>query len=58
MLAFLVSNLPRPADEPLDRDPGVITLAATVLRAIGRQHDAAFQRRCDLAAKTARHTDA
>lgn len=56
MLAFLASQLRNPLEEPVDRDPGVITLAATVLRALGRQHQAAFQRRCDLAAKPSGHT--
>lgn len=55
MLAFLVSNMPRPIDESVDRDPGVITLAATLLRALNRRHEAAFQRRCDLAARTGSH---
>lgn len=52
MLAFLVSNLPAQAEEPIDRDPGIITLAAALLRAIGRERDAAFRRRCDLAETT------
>ncbi|SFG53852.1 hypothetical protein [Methylobacterium gossipiicola] len=52
MLALLVSNLPAPVDEPVDRDPGIITLAGTVLRAIGRERNAAFRRRCDLAGTT------
>ncbi|MCJ2083624.1 hypothetical protein [Methylobacterium sp. J-090] len=52
MLAFLTANLPAQAEEPIDRDPGIITLAATMLRALTRQTDAAFRRRCDLAGQT------
>jgi hypothetical protein len=56
MLALITSRLAAPADEPIDRDPGIITLAASLLRAVTRRHDAAFQRRCELAAKTEHHT--
>ncbi|WP_019904914.1 hypothetical protein [Methylobacterium sp. 77] len=49
MLSFFVSSTPAQADEPIDRDPGVITLAAALIRAVRRQHDAAFRRRCDQA---------
>ena len=56
MLAILTANISAQADEPIDRDPGIITLAASLLRAVTRRHDAAFQRRCDLAAKTEHHT--
>lgn len=55
MLALITSRLAAPVDEPIDRDPGIITLAASLLRAVTRRHDAAFQRRCDLAAKTEHH---
>ncbi|MDR7036797.1 MULTISPECIES: hypothetical protein [Methylobacterium] len=46
MLAVLVSNIARPVEEPLDRDPGFLTLAASILRALRRGHEAAFARRC------------
>ncbi|GEP05021.1 hypothetical protein [Methylobacterium oxalidis] len=46
MLAVLVSNISRPVEEPLDRDPGVLTLAAAIVRAVRREHEAAFARRC------------
>lgn len=52
MLSLLVSNATAPVNEPLDRDPGVITLAAMLVRALHRQHEAAFRRRCDLAGRT------
>lgn len=55
MLALLVTNLPVQAEEPIDRDPGIITLAAALLRAFGRERDAAFRRRCDHAATTIIH---
>ena len=51
MLSLITSRLGAPADEPVDRDPGIITLAASLLRAVSRGREAAFQRRCDLAAK-------
>ena len=38
MLAVLVSNISRPVEEPLDRDPGVLTLAAAIVRAVRREH--------------------
>ncbi|MCJ2047954.1 hypothetical protein MKK58_25940 [Methylobacterium sp. J-078] len=57
MLALITSRLAAPVDEPIDRDPGIITLAASLLRAVTRRHDAAFQRRCDLAAKADHHTN-
>ncbi|GJE15917.1 hypothetical protein [Methylobacterium marchantiae] len=53
MLSLFVSNTPAPVEEPIDRDPGVITLTAALVRAIRRQHDAAFRRRCDQAIVTA-----
>ncbi|WP_191969976.1 hypothetical protein [Methylobacterium planeticum] len=49
MLTALVSSLAKPVDEPLDRDPGVLTLAASIVRAIRRGHASAFARRCDKA---------
>jgi hypothetical protein len=56
MLALIASRLAAPVDEPIDRDPGIITLAASLLRAVTHRNEAAFQRRCDLAAKTDYHT--
>ncbi|MBX9930765.1 MAG: hypothetical protein K2Y56_04390 [Methylobacterium sp.] len=55
MLALITPGLGTPADEPIDRDPGIITLAASLLRAVSRHREAAFQRRCDLAAKADHH---
>ena len=52
MLAILTANISAQADEPIDRDPGIITLTAALLRALSRQRDAAFRRRCDLAGQT------
>ncbi|WP_194075089.1 hypothetical protein [Methylobacterium durans] len=46
MLAVLVSNIADPVEEPLDRDPGFLTLAVSILRSLRRGHDAAFARRC------------
>lgn len=37
MLAFLASSLPAPVDEPRDRDPGILTLAAALLHAWQRR---------------------
>lgn len=36
MLAVLVAQCPRPAEEPLDRDPGLITLAFALARRLRR----------------------
>ncbi len=47
MLTLFLAHPPAPADEPIDRDPGVITLAAALIRAVRRQHEAAFRRRCE-----------
>lgn len=55
MLSLITSHIAAPVDEPVDRDSGIITLAASILRAVSRRHDAAFQRRCDLAAKANPH---
>ncbi|WP_200941009.1 hypothetical protein [Methylobacterium sp. Leaf113] len=56
MLSLITARLSAPVDEPIDRDPGIITLAASILRMMGRRHDAAFQRRCELAAKAEHHS--
>ena len=55
MLSLITARLAAPVDEPIDRDPGIITLAASLLRIMTRRHDAAFQRRCDLAGKAEHH---
>ncbi|WP_187272996.1 hypothetical protein [Methylobacterium sp. WL69] len=52
MLAIFATNRPAQTEEPIDRDPGIITLAAAMLRALNRHTDAAFRRRCDLAGQT------
>ena len=52
MLALLTVNSPSQAEEPIYRDPGIITLTAALLRALSRQRDAAFRRRCNLAGQT------
>ena len=57
MLSLITARLAAPVDEPIDHDPGIITLAASLLRIVTRRHDAAFQRRCDLAAKADHHTN-
>lgn len=54
MLALIASSFSTHRDEPLDRDPGIVTLAATILRALRRGHADAFRRRCDLVKRTAR----
>lgn len=45
MLSLLVTNTPAPTQEPIDRDPGFLTLVAGLVRAARRQYDAAFRRR-------------
>lgn len=47
MLAVIASNLTAPAEEAVDRDPGILTLAAAILRSLRRGGGAAFARRCD-----------
>lgn len=37
MLAVLASSFPKPVDEPLDRDPGILTLATALLHAWQRR---------------------
>ena len=47
MLAVIASNLSAPAEDSLDRDPGILTLAAAILRSLRSGSAAAFARRCD-----------
>lgn len=49
MLALIASRIPGPAEEAVDRDPGIITLALTIARALRRGAGTAFERRCALA---------
>ncbi|WP_430912993.1 hypothetical protein [Methylobacterium sp. sgz302541] len=49
MLAVIASNVAAPAEEAADRDPGILTLAAAVVRAVRRGSAAAFARRCERA---------
>ncbi|WP_165700239.1 MULTISPECIES: hypothetical protein [unclassified Methylobacterium] len=43
MLVFLATTLPQPAEDVLDRDPGILTLAAALVNAwqrrLGRHRD-------------------
>ena len=41
MLAALASTLPRPVEEPIDRDPGILTLAAALVHAWKRRRGTA-----------------
>ena len=52
MLSVLTARLPVPADELQDRDPGFLTLAFAVVRALRREGRNAFERRCAHAAET------
>ena len=45
----VLAPIPAPRDVAY---PGVITLAAALIRAVRRQHDAAFRRRCEQATTT------
>lgn len=47
MLAVIVSGVSQPTEESLDRDPGILTLAVSVLRSLRLAADAAFMRRCE-----------
>jgi hypothetical protein len=49
MLALITSRIPGPVAETVDRDPGILTLAITVARALRSGAEAAFARRCALA---------
>lgn len=52
MLSVLTARLPTHAEEPEDRDPGFLTLAFTVFRALRREGRNAFERRCEHARET------
>ena len=52
MLSVLTARLPSHADEPRDRDPGFLTLAFVLARALRRAGRDAFARRCAIAAET------
>lgn len=56
MLALIASRLQVPVEEPIDRDPGLITLAASVLRIVTRAYEAGFRRQCALISQTLHHT--
>ncbi len=56
MLALIASRLQAPVEEPIDRDPGFITLAASVLRIVTRTYEAGFRRQCALISQTLHHT--
>lgn len=56
MLALIASRLRNPIEEPIDRDPGFLTLAASVLRVVTRTYEAGFRRQCALIAETIHHT--
>lgn len=45
MLAVLASTFPKPVEESVDRDPGILTLAATLLNAWQRRHERVTRRR-------------
>ena len=45
MLSVLTVKIPTPADEPQDRDPGILTLAFAVIRLLRRMGRMAFERR-------------
>lgn len=44
MLSVLAAKIPTPADEPQDRDPGILTLAFAVIRLLRRAGSIAFER--------------
>jgi hypothetical protein len=49
MLAFIATRIPGPVAETADRDPGILTLAFTLARAVRNGAETAFARRCALA---------
>jgi len=49
MLAFIATRIPGPVAETADRDPGILTLAFSLARALRTGAEAAFARRCALA---------
>ena len=52
MLSVLTARIPIYADEPRDRDPGIFTLAFSVVRTLRREARNAFERRCEKARGT------
>lgn len=46
MLAIVASQLGSPVHEAEDRDPGIVTLFALVVKGLRREARAAFARRC------------
>lgn len=49
MLSLLTAKTPSPEVEPVVGDPGALTLALSIVRALRRGQDAMFERRCSLA---------
>jgi len=49
MLSLLTAKRLHPEVEPIVGDPGAITLALSIVRALRRGQDAAFERRCAIA---------
>lgn len=45
MLAILASTFPKPVEETVDRDPGILTLVATLLSACHRRFERVMRRR-------------
>jgi hypothetical protein len=52
MLALIATRVPQPAEESAVRDPGFLTLAIAVVRAVRVQAAVAFARHCELLAET------
>lgn len=51
MLALIASRVPSPVEESAVGDPGFLTLAIALVRAIRRESAAALNRHCDLIAR-------
>ena len=52
MLSILTAKSLEPEVEAIDRDPGIITLAARIVDAIRRTSRAGFARRCETLQRT------
>jgi len=52
MLALIASRVPSPAEESAIRDPGFLTLAIMLVRAVRSEASAALNRHCDLIARS------
>ena len=52
MLSILAAKTVAPEVEAIDRDPGIITLAARIVGAIRRTQRAGFARRCETLRRT------